>query len=477
MSLSITTQKPLTIFRLVMMAVIAIDSLKNLPANAQYGSGLLFFYLIATLTFFIPSALVAAELATGWPETGGVYVWVREAFGKRMAFIAVWTQWLYQLIWYPTILSFIAVTIAYFISPTLAQNKIYVLSTILSVFWIATLLSCTGLKISSNVSVLSALAGVIIPMFGIALLGVYWVYSGHVSQIHFTLQSTMTQVFSNDNLRLFVNLLFSLMGIEMVAVHAGDVKNPKRDYPKAMIASAIIILATVIPSSLAIATVISPKEISLTAGVIEAFTIFFNAFNLSWLKPIVILSVALGSFGIFMVWLLSSTRCLLVAANDDCLPRIFQKTNRQEMPIALLFIQGILFTILCSAFILMPSVNSAFWLLTASSSQLALIYYVFLFASGLRLRYKKPDVHRTFRVGKSPALLWIICLLAILTCIVAICFGFLPPPDIAKSQVPFYDLTLCLLILGGCGIAWLMYSRSQMKNKKVDASICTAESI
>src|SRR6185312_15280024 len=105
------SQKPLTIFRLVMMAVIAIDSLKNLPANAQYGSSLLFFYLIATVAFFIPSALVAAELATGWPETGGIYVWVREAFGKRTAFLAIWTQWLYQLIWYPTILSFIAVTI------------------------------------------------------------------------------------------------------------------------------------------------------------------------------------------------------------------------------------------------------------------------------------------------------------------------------------------------------------------------------
>ncbi|HSW68919.1 MAG TPA: amino acid permease [Gammaproteobacteria bacterium] len=456
-------QKPLTIFRLVMMSVIAIDSLKNLPANAQYGSSLLFFYLIATVAFFIPSALVAAELATGWPETGGVYVWVREAFGKRMAFISVWTQWLYQLIWYPTILSFIAVTIAYFISPSFAQDKNYILLMILSVFWIATLLSCFGLRISSNVSTLSALIGVIIPMLGIALLGIYWIYSGHLSQIHFNLQSTVTHVFSEDNFRLFVNLLFSLMGIEMVAVHAGDVKNPVSDYPKAIVFAAIIILATVIPSSLAIATVISPKEINLTSGVIEAFTIFLDAFHLAWLKTFVIMSVAIGSFGIFMVWLLSSARCLLVAANDDCLPQFFQKTNQKQMPVALLLIQGIIFTVLSSAFILMPSVNSAFWLLTASSAQLALIYYVFLFASALKLRYEKPNVHRPFRVGKSKALLWGICLLAIITCIASICFGFLPPPDIAKSQVAFYDITLCLLIVGGCGAAWIIYEKSQAR--------------
>lgn len=284
----------------------------------------------------------------------------------------------------------------------------------------------------------------------------------------------MTNVFSNDNFRLFVNLIFSLIGIEMVAVHAGDVKNPVRDYPKAMILAAIIILATVIPSSLAIATVISPKEISLTAGVIEAFTIFLNAFDLAWLKTLVILSVAIGSFGIFMVWLLSSTRCLLIAANDDCLPRFFQKTNRQEMPVGLLLIQGVIFTGLSSAFILMPSVNSAFWLLTASSSQLALIYYVFLFASALRLRYKKPDVPRPFRVGKSPAWLWGICLLAIVTCVTSICFGFLPPPDIAKNQVPFYDVALCLLILGGLGAALVIYEKSQMKSRKIEtpAMIC-----
>jgi len=463
----ITTQqhKPLTIFRLVMMSVIAIDSLKNLPANAQYGSSLLFFYLIATVAFFIPSALVAAELATGWPETGGIYVWVREAFGKRMAFVAVWTQWLYQLIWYPTILSFIAVTIAYFFSPALALNKTYILSTILGIFWIATLISCSGLKVSSYVSVISALVGVIIPMLFISLLGVYWICSGHTSQIHFNLQSTVTNIFNENNFRLFVNLLFSLMGIEMVAVHASDVKNPARDYPKAMIASAIIILATVIPSSLAIATVISPHEISLTSGVIEAFTIFLSAFHLDWLKTFIIFSVSIGSFGIFMVWLLSSTRCLLIAANDNSLPRVFQKVNRKEMPTALLLIQGILFTFLCSAFILMPSINSAFWLLTASSSQLALVYYVFLFTSGLKLRYTKPDVHRTFQVGKSPALLWGICILAIATCLVSIVFGFLPPPDITKNQVFLYEITLFLLMSGGFVSALITYEHCQKKNK------------
>lgn len=463
----LTTQqhKPLTVFRLVMMSVIAIDSLKNLPANAQYGSSLLFFYLIATVAFFIPSALVAAELATGWPETGGIYVWVREAFSKRMAFVAVWMQWLYQLIWYPTILSFIAVTIAYFFSPALAQNKLYILSTILSVFWIATLISCTGVKISSYVSTISALVGVIIPMLFISLLGAYWLYTGHFSQIHFTTQSTVTHIFNEDNFRLFVNLLFSLMGIEMVAVHASDVKNPARNYPRAMILSAIIILATVIPSSLAIATVISPHEISLTAGVIEAFNIFLSAFHLEGLKTYVILTVSIGSFGIFMVWVLSSTRCLLIAANDNSLPRIFQKVNQKNMPVAILLIQGLIFTGLCSAFILMPSVNSAFWLLTASSSQLALVYYVFLFASGLKLRYKKPDVARPFRVGKSPALLWGICILAIVTCLSSIVFGFLPPPEITRHQVIVYEVALFLLMSGGFVSALITYEVSQRKNK------------
>jgi len=460
------TPKPLTIFKLVMMTVIAIDSLKNLPANAQYGSSLLFFYFIAAITFFIPSALVAAELATTWPETGGIYVWVREAFGKRTAFLAVWMQWLFMVIWYPTILSFIAVTATYFIYPELAVNKSYVLTTILAIFWLATFLNCKGLKISSFIGAISAIFGVIVPMIFIIILGIFWIYSGHNSQIHFSIDSFTVNLFTTDNFRLFITLLFSLMGMEMIAVHAADVKNPQKNYPRALIAAMIIILLTAIPASLAIAVVIPNKQIGLTSGVVEGFMIFLTAFHLSWLKFFVIVAVIIGCFGIFLTWLLAAVRCLLIAAYDKSLPQFLIKTNQSNMPVALLITQGIIFSLLCIAFVMMPSVNSAFWLLTAASSQLALIYYLFLFIAALRLRYKKPDIVRPFRAGRHPSIIWIVCLVAIATCIISIGFGFLPPPEISCCNVAWYEIFLGGLIVASISGALIIYYLCQSNIKK-----------
>src|SRR3990167_3223412 len=106
-------KKILSVFSLVMINIIAVDSLRTLAITAELGFSLVFYYLIAALAFFIPAALVAEELATAYPNTGGIYIWVREAFGIRVAFITSWMQWIYNVVWYPTMLAFIAGTIAY----------------------------------------------------------------------------------------------------------------------------------------------------------------------------------------------------------------------------------------------------------------------------------------------------------------------------------------------------------------------------
>src|SRR5688572_19308919 len=134
--------KTLSVFALIMINVIAVDNLRSLAISAEYGLALIFFYLLAAILFFIPTILVTAELATGWPNTGGVYVWVREAFGPQWGFLTIWLQWIYNVVWYPTIFAFIAGMLAYVFDPQLATNKIYMLSVILIAFWSMTLLNC-----------------------------------------------------------------------------------------------------------------------------------------------------------------------------------------------------------------------------------------------------------------------------------------------------------------------------------------------
>jgi amino acid transporter len=87
--------KVISLFTLVMINVIAVDSLRTLPIGAQYGLSLIFYYVIAAIFFFIPTILVTAELATGWPNTGGVYIWVRSLVSNHFS-IYCWNIGLYD---------------------------------------------------------------------------------------------------------------------------------------------------------------------------------------------------------------------------------------------------------------------------------------------------------------------------------------------------------------------------------------------
>src|SRR5258708_3943536 len=119
--------RTLTVFTLAMINIAAIGSVKNWPVTAEYGFASIVYFILAAMIFFLPISLVSAELATGWPKSGGVFAWVKEAFGHRTGFLAIWLLWIENVIWYPTILSFIAATVAYIFNPSLSDNTTYTL--------------------------------------------------------------------------------------------------------------------------------------------------------------------------------------------------------------------------------------------------------------------------------------------------------------------------------------------------------------
>src|SRR3990167_3266322 len=132
--------RKITTFALTLLITGSIDSIRNLPATALFGSTLIFFFIFAAVFFLIPTALVSAELTANIGE-GGIYQWTRRAFGEKAGFLAIWLQWINVVVWLPTILSFIAGTAAYLIDPALAQNKLYLVSVIIGTFWIITLIN------------------------------------------------------------------------------------------------------------------------------------------------------------------------------------------------------------------------------------------------------------------------------------------------------------------------------------------------
>ncbi len=435
-------KKVLGLFQLVMINVIAVDSIRTLPFSAVYGFSLVFFYLLAALTFFIPTALVSAELGTGWPTRGGIYVWVREAFGKRFSFVVIWLNWIYNIIWYPTILALIAGTFTYLFNPAYAENSTYMASAVLILFWGATLINCFGMIASSILSAVGALLGTIVPMLLIICLGIVWLGTDKATQITFSWKEFFPQANSMGNLAFLTNVLFGLLGLEMAATHAAEMRNPKRDYPRSLFIACIIILGSIVFASLAIAFVVPGKDLSLVVGVMQAFSIFIDAFQLPWLKPVIALAIVIGGLAGVGAWIIGPTKGLQVASQDGSLPKFLSRTNKSGAPVPILLIQACLVSVLCLAFIFMPTVSSSFWLLSAMTAQLALLVYVALFLAALKLHHSKPHVQRSFRVpGKTPGI-WVTCSLGILCCVTVILVGFLPPSQVPITNLFGYELTL-----------------------------------
>lgn len=432
-------KKVLSVFSLVMINVIAVDSLRTLPMSAKLGLPMISYYIIAALAFFIPIALVAAELATAYPNTGGIYIWVREAFGRRAGFITIWLQWIYNVVWYPTILAFIAATFSYLFAPELANNKTYLLFTVISLFWIFTLLNCFGMKVSSLVSILGATLGTILPMGGIIILGIIWLMKGHPLAVDISSGSWIPDFTSIGNLSLFTAVLFGLIGVEMSAVHAEDVKNPQRDYPRAILYSIIIIFCTLVFSSLAIVIVVPNPELSVVSGLIDAFAIFFRTFNMPWMTPIIALLIILGGLSGVSAWIIGPTKGLLVSARDGSLPAFFGRVNRYGAPVPILIAQGIIFTLLSSVFILFDSINAAYWLLSDLCAQMALLVYIFMFSAAIKLRYSQPDQPRSYRIPGNNAVMWLVAGVGILCCAVAMIIGFVPPTQIPVGNIVFFE--------------------------------------
>lgn len=124
---------------------------------------------------------------------------------------------------------------------------------------------------------------------------------------------------------LLAGMLLALCGLEANANLASDMINPRKNYPKAVFIGAICTLAILVLGSLSIAIVIPKEEISLVSGLVKAFSLFFDKYNLSWMTSIVVVMTIAGSLGELNAWMFAGTKGLFVSTQNDCLPRMFKK--------------------------------------------------------------------------------------------------------------------------------------------------------
>jgi putative glutamate/gamma-aminobutyrate antiporter len=436
--------KKISLFSLVLLVVAAIDSIRNLPASALFGSALIFFFIFSAIVFLIPTSLVAAELSATFPEKGGVYHWVKTAFGEKWAMVAIWLQWINTMVWYPTILSFIAGTAAYLINPELAQNKWYLILCILIVFWGITLANLRGIHMSAKINNICALIGTVLPMFFLIVLGGIWVFSGHPIQISLQPEQLFPSLGQTTNWIALIAIMASFLGIELSGVHVNDIKDPQHNFPKAVFYASLFILVSMILGSLSIAFVLPEKEINLVAGVIQVFSNMFTAFNMKPLTPILAILIVIGSIGGITNWLISPAKGLMHATEYGYLPRIFMRKNKHGVAQNILLCQALLVSLLCLIFLLVPSVNAFYWFLTALSTELYMIMYILMFFSACRLHHKYIHRPKAFKIPGGTLGMWVTCLLGLLGCLGTIIVSFFPPDNVDIGSHFRYILMICV---------------------------------
>ncbi|MEI8333887.1 MAG: APC family permease, partial [Chloroflexota bacterium] len=435
--------KTLGVFALAMINVAAVLSLRNYPSMAVYGWSSIGWYVIGTVAFLIPVSLVGAELATGWPKGGGIYAWVHEAFGEKVGFIAVFCEWSNNLVWFPTVLAFVASTIFYAFNPDLANDNVLLFIVMMAVFWGTTLIAALGERISSSFGSFGVIAGSIVPAILIIGLGVLYVVTGKPIDLPPLSLSAMVPDIQLNTLPFVATVVLLFAGMEMAGFHALDVKNPQADFPKAMAVSAIIIFVLTVLGTLAIAFVVPVSQLSLAAGLMQAFQAFLVAFGLEGLLGPLAILVALGGMALLASWLIGPALGLGVVADGGDMPPVFARTNRRGAPVGVLVIQALLGTLISTAFLFLPSVSSAYWLLSALTVTLLCIAYLGMFGAVIRLRYTQPDVHRSFRIPGGMVGVWVVGGLGFAACAFTFIVSLLPPTS-EKVGVAEYALFMII---------------------------------
>ena len=455
----------LSVMTLAVMNITAVVSLRGLATEAVYGPASAFYYLFAAVVFLIPTAMIAAELAAMFStKQGGVFRWVGEAFGARVGFLAIWLQWIQSTIWYPTVLTFGAVSIAFIgdntaADATLASNRLFTLIVVLAIYWVATFISLKGLGWVGKISKWGGIIGTIIPAALLIVLAIVYLLKGGHNNLNMH-QSFFPDLTHLDNIVLASSIFLFYAGMEMMGIHVMDVDNPKRNYPRAIIIGSLATVLIFILGTFSLGIVVPAKDISLTQTLLIGFDRYFSFLGIPWLGSIVAIALVFGVLACVLTWVSGPSKGIFAVGRAGYLPPFFQRENSAGVQRNILLVQGAIVTLLGLLFVVMPSVQSFYQILSQLTVLLYLIMYMLMFAAAIALRYKLPDAERPFRLGKrGNGLIWLLGGLGFLGSLLAFVLSFIPPSQIAVGSNVVWFAVLIIGAIIFVGIPFIIYAK------------------
>jgi amino acid transporter len=311
-------------------------------------------------------------------------------------------------------------------------------------FWGTTAIAYFGEGVTSKFTNIGVILGSIIPAALIIIFGIYWIVSGQPLVIPPFSWSEIVPTISLATLPFFATVILLFAGMEMAGFHALEVRNPQTDYPHAMWLSALLIFLLTVFGTLAIAFVIPADQLNLAAGVMQALQYFFHSLNLAWMVAPMAILITIGGVVLLGAWLIGPALGLGVVATEGNMPPLFNRQNRYGSPVAVLLIQAVIGTLISLLYVFLPSVNQAYWILSAMTVELLCIVYVLIFAALIKLRYKEPETPRAFTVPGGLAGVWLVGGIGAFGIVFTFIVGLIPP-----SLIGFSGWGYVLAVLAG----------------------------
>lgn len=447
----------------LMTAAAVVTSLRGLPLLAKEEMTM-FAYLAFTVIFYlIPASLISAELGGAFADRrGGIYTWVGQAFGNRWGFLAIWLQWIQNVVWYPVALTFGAAAIAYTVGrPALATNGIYVGLFCIVFYWLATWVVLQGVEVFAKIANWTFIIGTIVPGLVLLVLLGYWIGTGHPLGWQHLSESTLSQsgharfwpsIHGLGTIAFLAGIVLLFAGVEVQAVHVMEMRSPSRGYPAAIGIGAVISVLIFALGALPIAAILPYEKISLQSGVFDAFgAVITDIWHMGWVVSVLSLLVGIGAISGVLAWLGSPSRGLLETAHEGELPPILQARNSKGMPTHILMIQGLIVTVISCFYFVIRDVSVAFFLISAMTVALYLIAYMFMYAAAIKLRYSQPELERPFKVPGGIAGMWVTAGVGLVGVIFSFVVSFFPPDQLPVGSPALYVglVVLGIVLFGG----------------------------
>jgi len=425
-----------------------------IAAAGHNGTSSISLWVLAALFFFVPGALVINELQSRFPEEGGLYAWSKEAFGPFHGFVAGWTYWIYTVFYFPGLLLASASMSAYIVGgrgAALAQDRTFLLSVSLGMLLVAVLLNIIGLNVGKWLQNAGGV-GTYVPLVMLALIAalVCW---HHGSATQFTIVN-MLPTWNWDTVNFWSQIAFAFTGLELVATMSEEVRDPRRNLPRAVFGAGALIALMYIVGTFAILTLLPASDIDPQSGVFHAITVGSMALKLGLLGVLAAILVTVGNAGGVGSTVAGIARVPFVVGVDRYLPAAFGKIHpKWKTPWVSILVQaGVSGAILLGSQI-NESTRGAYQFLIDAAIILYFIPFLYMFAAVIKLARRKDRTENEHAVLVPGGVggVWFCGGLGFLVVLVGILVSLVPPGDSTNKlgfEMKLVGGTLASILLG-----------------------------